>query len=158
MHLTDFLSFSGTAAADIGCAAAAFWRGLCSLLVTAQLHCNQPQPGSSETQILHKSRQRAAPPVALVHIWRLNPSTGGDADAGGTPRRTRCCHLDPRQRLSGLRWTCPRGEGVCGYWFGTVRAKYTPRVTRSNTAARARPRFDPSPARTCESLPLSYVG
>ena len=56
---------------------------------------------------------------ALVHIWRLNPSTGGDADAGGTPRRTRCCHLDPRQRLSGLRWTCPRGEGVCGYlvWY-----------------------------------------
>ena len=45
---------------------------LCSLPVTAQLHCNQPQPGSSETQILHKSRQRAAPPVALVHIWRLN--------------------------------------------------------------------------------------
>ena len=78
-----------------------------------QLHCNQPQPGSSETQILHKSRQRAAPPVALVHIWRLNPSTGGDAGAGGTPRRTRCCHLDPRQRLSGLRWTCLRGEGVC---------------------------------------------
>ena len=62
---------------------------LCSLPVTAQLHCNQPQPGSSETQILHKSRQRAAPPVALVHIWRLNPSTGGDAGAGGTPRRTR---------------------------------------------------------------------
>ena len=29
---------------------------LCSLPVTAQLHCNQPQPGSSETQILHKSR------------------------------------------------------------------------------------------------------
>ena len=92
---------------------------LCSLPVTAQLHCNQPQPGSSETQILHKSRQRAAPPVALVHIWRLNPSTGGDAGAGGTPRRTRCCHLDPRQRLSGLRWTCPRGEGVCGWqvWY-----------------------------------------
>ena len=50
---------------------------LCSLPVTAQLHCNQPQPGSSETQILHKRRQRAAPPVVLVHIWRLNPSTGG---------------------------------------------------------------------------------
>ena len=66
---------SGTAAADSGCtAAAAFWRGLCSLLVTAQLHCNQPQPGSSETQILHKSRQR---------------------------------------------WTCLRGEGVCGWlvWY-----------------------------------------
>ena len=92
---------------------------LCSLPVTAQLHCNQPQPGSSETQILHKSRQRAAPPVALVHIWRLDPSTGGDAGAGGTPRRTRCCHLDPRQRLSGLRWTCPRGAGVCGclVWY-----------------------------------------
>ena len=95
---------------------------------------------------------------ALVHIWRLKPSTGGDAGAGGTPRRTRCCHLDPRQRLSGLRWTCLRGEGVCGHWFGTVRAKYTPRVTRSDTAARARPRFDPSPARTSESLPPSYVG
>ena len=124
MPLTEFLSFSARVPPPttlvIGCtAAAAFWRGLCSLLVTAQLHCNQPQPGSSETQILHKSRQRAAPPVALVHIWRLNPSTGGDAGAGGTPRRTRCCHLDPRQRLSGLRWTCPRGDGVCGclVWY-----------------------------------------
>ena len=145
MPLTEFLSFSARVPPPptLGlAAAAAFWRGLCSLLVTAQLHCNQPQPGSSETQILHKSRQRAAPPVALVHIWRLNPSTGGDADAGGTPRRTRCCHLDPRQRLSGLRWTCPRGEGVCGWlvWYYMYRAgevypssdaeQYVPRLGR----------------------------
>ena len=27
--------------------------------------------------------------------------------------------MDPRQRLSGLQWTCPRGEGVCGWlvWY-----------------------------------------
>ena len=53
----------------------------------------------------------------------------------------------------------PTGRGrLWTIWFGTVRAKYTPRVTRSNTAARARPRFNPSPARTCESLPPSFSG